>query len=376
VTAARPRLIHFATYASPYSGAVVAMLRAVFGAAQRRGWATDVVFPEQARGREWLNLLESDGVNVHLVDTSSKLQTMRAAQRLLGNDAAPTVLHTHFSSFDLPVLAAARSRGSCAVFWHVHSYLRPELRFRIRNRLRFGLAGRLVDRILCVAPHLAEELVTRGAPRSKVIVYPNAIDSDRFPLITEQERISARRDLGLPVDAEVLLHFAWDWYVKGGDRCLEALAELHRRGRHTLALTVGETAQAERTASKLGLGGAVVAIPAREEVELLFAAADVFVAASRFEGTPTPTAVLQALSRGLPVVATREAHATGNPPPMLLLAESSPRAFADTIEDALEHRLDPSAENPAAHEWVRTHADLTDWGERMIDLYTEVLSHR
>jgi glycosyltransferase involved in cell wall biosynthesis len=366
--------MHFAAYGSAYSGAVIAMLRTVFAAATREGWTSDAVFPEGARGREWLDTLAGDGVNVHLVDTSTRLRTMRAAGRLLGSDAAPTVLHTHFSHFDLPVLAAAGRRPACAVFWHVHSYLRPELRYRITNRFRFGAAGRLVDRIICVAPHLAQELAARGAPRSKVLVCPNGIDVDRFPLITEQERISARRELGLPVEAEVLLHFAWDWHVKGGDLCLEALADLHRRGRRTLALTVGGAAQAQAAASELGLGDAVLPLPPREEVQLLFAAADVFVSPSRFEGAPT--AVLQALSRGLPVVATRAAHMTEDPPPTLLLAESEPHSLAAAIEHALDRRDDRGGEELTSHEWVRRHADLTEWGERMIGLYKDALSHR
>jgi glycosyltransferase involved in cell wall biosynthesis len=374
VTVARPRLIHFAAYGSAYSGAVIAMLRTVFAAVAREGWTTDAVFPEGARGREWLDTLASDGVSVHLMDTSSSLGMMRAAKRVLGSDATPTVLHTHFSRFDLPVLAAAGHRSNCAVFWHVHSYLQPELRYQITNRVRFGAAGRLVDGILCVAPHLAQDVVARGAPPSKVLVCPNGIDVDRFPLITEQERIGARRELGLPVEAEVLLHFAWDWHVKGGDLCLEALAELHRRGRRTIALTVGGAAQAVETAVALGLGDAVVPLTAREEVQLLFAAADVFVSPSRFEGAPT--AVLQALSCGLPVVATQAAHMTDDPPPTLFLTESEPRPLAAAIERALERQQDRGSEARIAHDWVRGHADLTEWGKRMIKLYEEALSHR
>jgi glycosyltransferase involved in cell wall biosynthesis len=350
------------------------MIRAVLGAAALRGWSVEAVFSEGARTRAWVPGLREDGVEVRFLPVASRPALVRSVRDLVAESANPTVLHTHFTTFDLPALVAAVRRPQTAIFWHLHSFLRRELRFRVRNTVKFGLAGRLVEAIFCVGPHLAEGLVRRGTPESKVIVLPNAIDTARFPLIAEQEREDARGALGIPDGADVLLHFGWDWELKGGDLLLAAVKRLLDRGRTaTLTVTVGGGERARSAVRALGLERAVRVVEPREDVRTLYAAADVFVAASRFEGTPT--AVLQALSSGLPVVATEiPGHRSAAPPgDAVRFADLEGIALADTIDVILDGRAALAGERDAAHDWIAGHLDLSTWADRLLGYYEQAI---
>src|SRR5206468_11278223 len=104
---------------------------------------------------------------------------------------------------------------------------------------------------LAVAPQIARQLVRRGAPRGRVILFPNPLDLGRFPIVTAAERRAARAKLGIDEHAAVALHFGWDWRRKGGDLFLDAVARLvGERRTHLLALTVGDRSAADRQAAK------------------------------------------------------------------------------------------------------------------------------
>jgi len=121
---------------------------------------------------------------------------------------------------------------------------------------------------------------------------------------------------------------------------LIALARLKRRGiapRVQLVGTGPREMSIRRLATRLGLDGTVEFLGQRGDVATLMAAADLLVLPSAFEGLPL--VVLEAMSAGLPVVATRiggTLEALGQDHPWLVPPGRS-RALAEVLEDALNH---------------------------------------
>jgi glycosyltransferase involved in cell wall biosynthesis len=220
------RLIQLAAYDGPYPGSSIPMIRAALLEAGRRGWHAEAVFAETARGRDWLGLFAEDGIPARIVPRGSR-RAMAGDLRSLMDErpGEPTVLHTHFTAYDVPAVMAARGRPDTSVIWHLHTPPDESLRGRLRNRAKFSLYGRNVDRVLCVAPHLAER-VSAMVDDGRAIFFPNGIDTARFHRATPDERRRARAELGVTSEGPLLGHLAWDWQVKGGDILLEAL----RRG--------------------------------------------------------------------------------------------------------------------------------------------------
>ncbi|WP_295042877.1 glycosyltransferase [uncultured Paracoccus sp.] len=119
---------------------------------------------------------------------------------------------------------------------------------------------------------------------------------------------------------------------------LVALARLHRRGipaRLDLAGPARDDPRLIRWAARLGLADAVRLLGRRDDVPALMAASDLLVLPSGFEGLPL--VLLEAMSIGLPIVATDvagSAEALGPDHPWLVPPRRS-RPLADAIAQAL-----------------------------------------
>jgi glycosyltransferase involved in cell wall biosynthesis len=286
------------------------------------------------------------------------------------------VIHTHFTRFDLPALTAARRNPGVSVLWQVHTVLNEELRIRAANRIKLALLSRRVSRILCVAPHLVDAVIARGAPRGKVELFPNGVDTAAFAPPSAEARLDARRVLGLAPDAQVLLHFGRDWHGKGGDLFLGAVKLLHERGREGLmAVTPRGGDPARQLAEELGIEALTLTPEGLSGVQSFYAAADLFMSTSRGEGFPL--GVLEALASGLPVVATdiRGHELPGGPLPNFEIAPIQASELAERAARMLDREPEQArSQARSAREGVIARFSLQRWTERLIELYEELLT--
>lgn len=345
------------------------MLRAALGAARRRGWSTEVVLADDAAGHEWLDVLRSDGTPVRLLPVDSR-RRLRGDVASLAAEPGPTILHTHFTTFDVPAALAAAFRPDVQVVWHLHSPARRDLAGRLRNVVKFVAVGGRVDRILGVAPDVVDAARRRGARADRLLYFPNGIDTTAFRPAAPAEQAAARRALELDDGPPVLLHFGWDWKRKGGDIFLEAVRRLLDAGRPVTALSVGGGAQALELSERLELSRSLRVVPVGERSQTLYAAADLFVSPSRAEGMPF--AMLEALASGVAVAASNIAGhaASGRGLGACRLTALEPEALAASIRalldrDAAEVKRDAAT----ARERIRAEYDLSAWAERLIALY-------
>jgi glycosyltransferase involved in cell wall biosynthesis len=256
----------------------------------------------------------------------------------------------------------------------MHSYLPSGPRAFVRSALKFRVLGRGAS-IICVNEVGAAEARRRGASSSRLTVIENAIDTARFGLVDPAERATARAAVGLADSDLALVHFAWDWEVKGGPLFSETVAQLRSRGLPVVGLSVGAGDHARAASQSLGLGDALRPLEPTDDVRGLYAMADAMVAASAAEGAPL--AMLEALSTGLGIVATSiPGHRLdGNPPGALRLGGNTPAEMADAIEATLgRDEATRSAEAAAAHEWVVANRDLDVWSDRVLAVYDSLLS--
>jgi len=363
------RLIHLADFAAPYAGSFIPMIRAALTGARREGWESELVLPEAARGRPWLRALEDDRIPVRFLPAGSKAQAHTGIGSLLAESSDATILHSHFASFDVPMARAARGRPLTTLYWHVHSQLSSDPLVRLRNTARFLAYGPRVRGILCVAPHLVDEVRSRLAPRGRVRSFPNAIDTSAYPLATPQERAAARERLGLSPRARVVLHFGWDWYLKGGDLLLGAARRLNGRD-DVVFLTVGGGDVAAAAIAASGLGDRVRLLEPVESAGSLYAAADVLLSPSRTEGMPF--SMIESLACGTAVVASAV------PGQLYVGRDLAACRFtgldADEVVAGITGMLardaaTVEADARAARDRIVTSMDIELWAERLIALY-------
>jgi glycosyltransferase involved in cell wall biosynthesis len=137
-----------------------------------------------------------------------------------------------------------------------------------------------------------------------VSVVLNGIDVRRFAPDRLPEREAARKALGLEPAARVVLGFGWAPYVKGIDVVARAAASLAAHGEPLAVVLVGGhelRAELHRHAGE-PLPPWLRVVGPFDDPGALFAAADVFVSASRTEGFSY--AIGEAMAAGLPVVSS------------------------------------------------------------------------
>jgi glycosyltransferase involved in cell wall biosynthesis len=280
-------------------------------------------------------------------------------------------MHSHFTTWDLAVASVASSDPRRYAYWHVHTVLSRDPISLARHLLKFTLVGRRVDGVFCPAVNIADALHHRGIPASELRVIPSGIDPDTFPLLGEGDRRAARKALGLPEGSTVLLHFGWDWRIKGGDLFLLATEELLRRdGDDLIALAQRGGEQAKDGARRLGIEDHVRVIGMVSDVHQLFGAADIFLAVSEREGMPY--SVLESVCSGTPVVAS-------DLPGHAVVAEAVPactlvpRRAAD-IADAVQAILGASPETRAeqassSRKWVTENFSAARSAELLLDVF-------
>jgi glycosyltransferase involved in cell wall biosynthesis len=365
------RLVQLAAYDGPYPGSSIPMIRAALLEAGRRGWHAEAVFAETARGRDWLGLFAEDGIPARIVPRGSR-RAMAGELRSLMDErpGEPTVLHTHFTAYDVPAVMAARGRPDTSVIWHLHTPPDESLRGRLRNRAKFSLFGRDVDRVLCVAPHLAER-VSAMVEDGRASFFPNGIDTARFHRATPDERRRARAELGVTSEGPLLGHLAWDWQVKGGDILLEAVRRLKDDGRPVAVVTrVAEPDAATELRDRLGLEHEVTVLESLERIQTLYAAIDAFVSPSRMEGMPF--AVLEALLSGVPVVMSDiPGHALiAGEYPGCRLVPGTPDGIAAGVAGLLDQPADLLAsETTEAARRIAAQMGLEAWTGRLFEQY-------
>jgi glycosyltransferase involved in cell wall biosynthesis len=191
-------------------------------------------------------------------------------------------------------------------------------RFGLRpNSLLFraflGLRNRILrraDRFVAISTVVAEELQAHGVSAGQIERIPNSVDNGRFHPVNEPEKLALRRQLGLPVEAQIVIYTGRLVRYKGLPLLLRVWQEIVARHENAYLLLVGsggldiDNCEAElrdyiaahQLQESVGLTGNV------RNVAQYLQAADIFVFPT--ENEAFGISLIEAMACGLAVVST------------------------------------------------------------------------
>ncbi len=276
------------------------------------------------------------------------------------------VVHAHSSKAGFLGRLAARVAGVRRVFYSPHAFAFQQggVAGWFYKQLE-RLAARFGGVILAVSESEGS-LAVRGriAGSERVRVIRNAVEP--AGAIEPAERSAVRTALGLPQDVCVVGTVGRLAYQKGCEWLIRAAALVERdRGRGVRFLVVGSgqiESRLKSMAAQLGVADIVLFAGERDDARSLYAAMDVYVQPSLWEGLPY--ALLDAMARSLPVIATEvpgnadvvRTRATG-----LLVPARDASVIASAIIELLDDANLGRALGEAARELILREHNLDDF---------------
>ena len=286
----------------------------------------------------------------------------------------PDILESRNVKSHFLIRATGLHRQFPWVAWN-HGYTSIDWLDRAYNRLdRWSLRGAF--RVMTVCGPFAEALQRNGVRKNKISILHNFAKPNVKP--SREEVLRLRQQLGL-ADEQVIITIGRMSAEKGHADLLNALAVMEQvpnLPNYRLVL-VGDGPEEEtlrRQASKLGITERIVMPGFQRNVAPYYAMATIFALPSHSEGSPN--VVLEAMSAGLPIVATT----VGGVPEILehektalLVTPRNPELMATALvqvlgSEELRRRLGSSAETE-----VQAAYTLDAYKRRLASFYIETL---
>jgi len=164
--------------------------------------------------------------------------------------------------------------------------------------------GRVTTRFICVSNFVRDRFLALGGRADRTDVIHNGIDPAAYPVGGDDERRSARAELGLPPDRTLVMFYGRIDPSKGIDVLVDSLAGLGTTGRPVELVVVG-SAHDDEWADRILDSCAVPVhrLTMRTDVVTPLHASDVVVVPSVYDD-PFPRTVIEAMCTGRPVIAT------------------------------------------------------------------------
>ena len=291
------------------------LLPSLIHALKDRGYISECASADGPHAEE----LRAEGIRVHPITfkrrvfTPSHVLAFLQVFRLMRRGRYD-IVHVHTPFAQVIGRMAARLAGVPLVLYTSHGFQfhesRPHL---VRSAIKWieRFLGRHTDMVFTQSREDAQTAVEIGiAPAERVLWIGNGIQLHRFTPGPEDR--TARSEFGLETDHKIVGFIGRIVREKGVIELIEAMAEVSAAVPDARLLVVGDTlasdgdtaakALVQSTIDRLGIHDKVRFAGLRDDTPRLLRVMDVFVLPSWREGMPR--SIIEAMSTGLPVIAT------------------------------------------------------------------------
>ncbi len=244
-------------------------------------------------GEFWEDRIRSCGVSVKWVGRrSSQLGRMLQIISELRRDPPDVIQSQHFYT-NLYAVAAARVLSRREI-----GALRSDTLSEVQSQsLTGGPSLRAPRKIAANSRAAIQNAITLGIPAERLHLLPNVVDSELFYPSSNKAGRAVKLLAAGRLSAE-----------KRFERFISLVSRVRERSpAEVTGIIVGdgpEQGRLRRLASEIGLGPDAIEFKGEvTEIDQVYRDSDILILTSEFEGTPN--VVLEAMSSGLPVVATR-----------------------------------------------------------------------
>jgi glycosyltransferase involved in cell wall biosynthesis len=292
-------------------------------------------------------------------------ETLRLAH-LIGS-ARPHLVHLHSAKAGLAGRLAVRGRRPTVFQPHAWSFLAVEGPARVAAVEWERFAVRWTDALICVS-HAERDVGAMHGVHAATHVIPNGVDCARWTAASSQDRASARARLGLS-DRPLAICVGRLCGQKGQHDLLDAWDAVRTAVTGAELALVGDGPDRASLQARINGRRDVFLAGERDDVRLWFAAGDVVVVPSRWEGMALVP--LEAMASARSVVATDVPGVAESLPSNAgaVVAIGDRPGLADEIVVRLADRIRADTEGAAGRRHVELHHDLAASAGAGVRLY-------
>lgn len=247
-------------------------------------------------------------------------------------DVGADLVHTQLEAANiLGNISAKLLRLPSVSTIHVMPSLDVKTKTKLHQKVEWLCLRRFCDRLISVSEEARQyHIAISGISPSQTATIYNGIDLSTFMNMDRaRERAMVRAELGIPLEATVLVTVAVLRPQKGIQFLIRALPSILASSPYTYYLIVGSGSHHDALVEEASLAGVdeqVVFAGMRTDVPGLLAASDVFVLPTLTEALPTVLA--EAMAARLPIVASR----VGGIPEMIEEGQNGLLVKAEDVE--------------------------------------------
>ncbi|OPX44190.1 putative glycosyltransferase EpsJ [Ruminiclostridium hungatei] len=360
-------ILQIADYPAPYGGNFIASLEALDKKVRQNNGNVFYLFPQKVKEYGWIKELRQKGFHIYYY--SDSIIKNHILLRKIAKKHDINIFHVHFTNMKISLpatLACLASLGRKKQITHMHvEYVKKSfIKELLRRVSKWGTF------YMGCSEFVSGQLMKSGFSGKRVFCAENAIDFSRL----DKYELLANAQYGIEGTAKKVLIFGYNWYVKGVDLALEAVAELIREQR-SIVLLIPVAANKENLEQYIlqrfgSIPPWVKILEPRNDIASYYRFADLFISPSRQEGFCY--ALVEAAYCKVPVVAS-DIPAQKN----LRLTRDVWVKAGDTgaLKAGIEKALYSSRQEllDAQKAIVEEHYELDRWARRVSDVYNEVI---
>ena len=314
------------------------------------------------------NALRDLGVTIHTLPAPRLFDVARVRQlTAVFKQEKYDVVHTHLTYANILGTMAGRFAG-IPVMATLHNVVAAKQSKAARRAEQYML-DYAAAQIIAVG-HLVAVANRERFSHRQIEVVANAV-ADTHLSLSSDERNGLRRTLVGDEKRPLLISVGRLTTQKGFPDLLTAFANIRQSIPDAALIIAGTGEDYDALAAQiqtLGLSGHAHLLGRRDDIPQLLAASDVFISSSHWEGLPI--AVLEAMSAGLPVVAT----AVGEIPQLLvdgtgiIIPAKEPKQIETAVTTLLNNPAQRQTMGQAARAHIAAHYSAEAWTQTLLTL--------
>ena len=289
------------------------------------------------------------------------------------------LIHTHGYRADILGCFTSKLIG-VPIISTCHGYISGNINLITYNKLD-QIALKLFDTVITVSKKIKNELIKSKVKASKIKVIPNAVPTvPENTTAIQKDRDEFRRLFGLDPNSFIVGYVGRLSEEKGVKYLIEATSVLTEFDIPFQVLLIGDGPSRdglEALVKKRGVERIVIFTGFQSNVENLISNIDALVLPSLTEGTPL--ALLEAMSYGVPVVAS----AVGEVPNIIdsgkngiLVSPAIPGKIAEALLTLYRDKNFRLKISKNAKETIQSRYNVNDWIKKIESIYTETIRKR